>query len=302
MEKYDLIIIGAGPSGLTAAVYAARYKLKTLVLSKDMGGLAATAHKICNFPSYKEISGMDLMMKFIEQVQELKVPIIYEPVLNISKKGKNDFLVKTNKNKYFAKKIIFSGGTERKKLDVPGEKELCGKGVSYCATCDGPFFKDKIVSVIGGSDAALTAALLLTDYAKKVYIIYRKDKFFRAEPSWIDLVNKEKNIEKIFSDEITKIIGKEKVEKIKLKSGKELIMEGIFIEVGSLPDLHSLEELKIKTNEKGYIIVNNNQETNVHGFYAAGDITNGRLKQIITGAAQGANAAHHAYQEIKQEN
>jgi len=301
MEEYDLIIIGGGPAGLSAAVYAARYKLKTLVLSKTIGGIAATANKICNYPSYKEIKGFELMQKFIEQAKALEVPIFYNEVKEI-KKQKTGFIVSTKKTDYFCKKIIIAIGTVRNKLNVPGEAGLLGKGVSYCATCDGVLFQDKIVAVVGGSDAALTSALLLAEYSPKVYIIYRKDKFFRAEPSWIDLVENNKKIESLFNEEVVKINGKDNVEGVNLKSGKTLKVEGIFIEVGSLPKIDFLSNLKVETDEKGYVLVDKTQKTSEKGVYAAGDITNNSLKQIITAGAEGAVAVYNIYQEIKKDS
>lgn len=299
MEIYDLIIIGAGPAGLTAAIYAARYKLNTLVFSKTMGGLAATAHRICNFPSQNEAKGFELMQKFAKHAEELKVQIIYEEVIKINK-DKTGFIIKTEKQEYISKKIIFAGGTERIRLNAKGEGKFLGKGVSYCATCDAAFFKDKIVGVIGGSDAALTAALLLSEFTSQVYIIYRKNKFFRAEPSWIELVEKEKKIKPIFNEEIIEIIGNKKVESVKLKSGKTLELDGVFIEIGSIPETKLLDDLKIKKDDKGYIITDKNQKTNINGIYASGDITNNSLKQIITACGEGAVAAYSAYKDIKE--
>jgi len=299
VETYDLIIIGAGPAGISAGIYAARYKLKVLVIGKEMGGLAATAHKVCNYPSYDNINGFELMQRFLQHAKTLEVPIIYQEVVKIDKK-ENLFLVKADKE-YLSKKIIFAGGTTRQKLNVKGEKEFHGKGVSYCATCDAAFFKNKIVSVVGGSDAALTAALLLSEFAKKVYIIYRKNKFFRGDPSWVDLVNKEKKIQTIFNAEIVEILGKDKVEKIKLKSGKQMKLDGVFVEIGSVPEINYISKLKIKTTDKGYIITDKVQRTNIPGFFAAGDITESNLKQIVTAAAQGAVAAYNSYKEIKEQ-
>lgn len=301
MEKYDVIIIGGGPAGLTAGIYSARYHMKTIIFSKNIGGTASTAHKICNFPSYTNIKGFELMQRFIKHVESLKVPIVYEEVSKIEKKSDN-FIVCVGKTKYESKKLIFAGGTERIRLNINGEGKFLGRGVSYCATCDAAFFKNKKIAVVGGSDAALTAALLLTEYSNEVFIIYRKDKFFRAEPAWVELVDKNKNIKKIFNEEITEIIGKEKVEKIKLKSGKTMDVDGVFIEAGSVPETKLLKELKVKLNDKDYIIVDKNQETSVKGLFAAGDVTNNNLKQIVTATGEAAVAANSCYRQIKEEN
>jgi len=300
--KYDVIIIGGGPAGLTAAIYASRYKLKTLVLSKTIGGTAATAHKICNFPSYKEIKGFEIMKNFEEHVKDLGTEIIYNEVIEI-KNLKKEFMIKTKKQEYFAKKIIFATGTTHLNLDIPGERKFLGKGVSYCATCDATFFKDKKVCIIGGGDAALTAALLLAEFSPEVYIIYRRGEFLKAEPSWVELIEKNKKIKPIFNEEITEIIGKENVEKVKLKnSKKEIEVQGVFIEVGSKPETRLLDLLKLEKNPTGYIIVDKSQKTNIQGIYAVGDVTNNQLKQIITSSAEGAIAAFNCYKEIKKDN
>jgi thioredoxin reductase (NADPH) len=295
---YDLIIVGGGPAGLSAAVYSARYKINVALITKETGGLAATAHKVCNFPSYVSVSGFELMQNFNKQVEELKVPIIYSEINEI-KKLDNNFEVITSDKKYKTKKVIIATGTKRKQLNVKGEKEFLGRGVSYCATCDAAFFKDKLVSVIGGSDAALTAALLLSEFAKKVYIIYRKDKFSKAEPSWIELVEKDKKITSLFEQEVKEIFGDKNVEGVLLKSGEKIKCEGVFIEIGSEPDIKFAKELNLKT-EKGYIKTDKNQETSVKGIYAAGDITNKELKQIVTASAEGAVAAYNIYKELKK--
>ncbi len=293
---YDLIIIGAGPAGLTAGVYASRYLLKTLIIGKLPGGMISEAHKVCNFPSYKTISGMKLTKKIIEQVKDLGIKIKQENVEEIKKN--KVFEVKTNNSSYRAKKIILAIGTEKRKLNVPGEKEFLGKGVSYCATCDAGFFKNKIVAVIGGSNAALTAALLLSEYAKKVCIIYRKEKFFRAEPTWISQVEKNKKVEIIFNANIKEIYGINSVNRVKLDTKKDLKVDGVFVEIGSIPDEKISKQLKLKT-EENYIVVDKKQQTSLEGVYAAGDITNNPLKQVITACGEGAIAATSAYEEIR---
>jgi len=297
MANHDLIIIGTGPAGLTAGVYASRYLLKTLIIGKLPGGMISEAHKVCNFPSYKAISGMELTKKIIEQVKDLGVEIKQEAVEEIKKN--KVFEIKTNNSIYKAKKIILAIGTEKRKLNVPREKEFLGKGVSYCATCDAGFFENKTVAVIGGSNAALTAALLLSEYAKKVYIIYRKESFFRAEPAWIKKVEKNKKIELIFNTNIKEIYGENFVEGVRLDTKKDLKVDGVFIEIGSIPDKKFSKQLGLKT-EKGYLMVNKKQETNIKGVFAAGDITNNPLKQVVTACGEGAIAATTAYEEIKK--
>ncbi len=304
-EKYDLIIIGTGPAGLMAAVYAARYKLKTLVLGKLPGGLIGEAHEICNFPTYNKISGFELVQKMIKQVQNLNINIKQEFVENISGKD-NEFLIKTSKQEYQTKKIILGTGSERKKLNIEREKELTGKGVSYCATCDAGFYSDKIVGVVGGSDAALTASLLLTKFAKKVYIIYRKNKFFRAEPTWIEEVEKNEKITPLFNSEIQELLGKDKLGAVKIlntreNTEKEIKVDGLFIEIGSSPQIELAKILNIDLNENNYIKTNKEQKTSVKGIYAAGDITDNFFKQAITAASEGAIAAHSVYEEISKE-
>lgn len=301
MEKtYDLIIIGGGPAGLSAAIYAARYQLKLVVFSKNIGGLAATAHRICNFPSYNEIKGFELMQRFTKHAEELGAKTIYEEAIKLEKKD-YWFIVYDEKGKYKCKKIIFAGGTLRTRLNIPGEGKFLGNGVSYCATCDAAFFKNKITCVVGGSDAALTAALLLAEYSDNVYIIYRGNEFTKGDPTWVDSVKKNKKIKIIFNDEIAEILGDRVVEKIKLKSGKEMKMQGVFVEIGSTPDTHILAPLKVAVDERGYVIADKEQRTNIYGLFAAGDATNNKLKQIVTAASEGAVAAYGAYKDITEE-
>ncbi|MBU0758225.1 MAG: FAD-dependent oxidoreductase [Nanoarchaeota archaeon] len=299
-KVHDLIIVGGGPAGMSAAIYAARYMLDTLMVTWNTGGLAATAHKICNYPSYVDCSGFELMQKFTEHVASLKVPIAYEGVKTITKQKKSFSVITESGKEYFARRIIYAAGTNHRHLNIPGEDKYSGRGVSYCATCDGPLFRAKTVAVIGGGDAALTSALLLSEHAKKVYIIYRKSKFFRAEPTWVKLVEKNPKIKVIFNQELTEIVGDKFVTGVKLKDNAEPALEGVFIEIGSVPNTETIKGLGIKT-ENDYIKVDKNQETNIRGFYAAGDITANDLKQIITASAEGAVAAYNIYNENTKE-
>lgn len=298
MEKYDLIIIGAGPAGLTAAIYAARYKLNTLIIGGIIGGLAGEASEIYNFPSHKKIKGFELVKNMIEQVKELGVKINIEEVTSIKKK--EGFEVVTNKNKYFAKKIIIASGTKRKKMNIEREDELRGKGVNYCVTCDAALYKDKVVGVVGGGNTALSSATLLSRFAKKVYLSYRRDEFFRADPILVEEVKKDKKIEIIFNSNITKLIGDKKLEEVEIDKGgkkRKLKIDGLFLEIGFMPGSKLAEELNIKM-DGNYIIVDKNQKTNINGVFAAGDVTNNPLKQIITACGEGAVAAKSAYNEL----
>jgi len=300
-KKYDLIITGAGPGGMTAGLYAGRYMLNTLILGMLPGGMITETHKMCNFPTYEEISGTEFAQKLFKQVQNLGVGISPEQVGDVEKQSNGEFNIKTSSNEYLAKKVIISTGTEKNKLNVPGEKEFLGKGISYCATCDAAFYKDLAVGVIGGGDAALSSAILLSEYAKKVYVIYRRDKFRKANASWIKQAEEKENIEFIFNAVPKKIHGNEGVESLELEDGRNIDLGGIFVEIGATPEQKLSQELGLETTEKGFIKVNKNQETNVKGVYAAGDITDNPLKQVVTAAGQGAVAAHLAYESINKE-
>ncbi len=295
--NYDVIIIGAGPAGLTSAIYASRYKLNTLVIGEVVGGDAVKAYKIENFPSYESIKGYEFIKKLREQVEKLNVKIKLEEVINVSEN--KFFEVKTSENKYLCKKIIIAIGSKKEKLNLKDEHKFIGKGISYCATCDAAFFKNKITAIIGGSNAALTSALLLSEFSKKVYIIYRKDKFFRADPIWVEKIKKNKKINVIFNANVAELIGKEKLEEIKLDNNKKLKLDGLFVEIGGKPDLKFLKNLEL---ENGYIKTDKEQRTNIKGVFAAGNVTNNKLKQIITACAECAVAANSAYNELKEEN
>ncbi|MDA3837226.1 MAG: FAD-dependent oxidoreductase [Nanoarchaeota archaeon] len=299
METHDLVIIGAGPGGYSAAIYAARYQMDVLLIGEIPGGIAGTAHDIRNYPGFAKVSGMELMMKIIEQAKLLEVPVKQTIVQNISK-GDGGFFIKTGKEEFFAKKILIATGTARRELGVPREKELTGRGVSYCATCDAGFYKDKIVGVIGGGDAALTAALLLAKFASKVYIFYRKKEFTKAEVAWVTEVEKNEKIEVMFEEEVSELIGEEKLTGVKMKSEKEISMDGLFIEIGGTPNTKLAEELGLELSG-GSIVVDKEQNTNVYGIFAAGDVTDRPFKQIATASGDGATACYTAFKELRSE-
>ena len=299
METHDLVIIGLGPAGYSAAIYAGRYKMNVLLIGQIPGGIAGTAHDVRNYAGFEKISGMELMMKMHKQTEELGVPIKQDLVQDI-KKTEEGFVLKTNKEEILAKKLIISTGTQRRELGIPREKELVGKGISYCATCDAGFYKDKVAAVVGGGDAALTAALLLARYAKKVYVLYRKSEFTKAEVAWVDEVNKTQNIEVMFNTEVKELIGEEKLEKVKLNSGEDLELSGLFIEIGGTSNTKLAQELNLEL-EEGNIVVDKHQKTNVEGVFAAGDVTNRPFRQMISAAGDGATACYTAFKQLQKE-
>ncbi len=299
-DEYDVIIIGGGPSGSTAAIYLGRYARKTLVISKDFGSLGS-AGEIENWPGTLSISALELFNNFQNHAKEYGVDFILSEVQDI-KKNKNGFLVKVDGKEIISKTLILANGTVHKKLEIPGEEEFLGRGVSYCATCDGMFFKRKKVTIIGGADSAAKSALYLSNICEKVTIIYRKSSL-RCENIYMERIKNKKNIEIIYDAVPVEIIGKEKVEKIKIKNNnKEQIIEtdGIFIEIGTLPCKKMSDCLNVEVNDNNYIKVDKSMRTNIEGVFAAGDITDGPLKQIITSSSDGAIAAYSAHEYLQK--
>ena len=305
-EKYDIVIIGSGVAGLAAAIYTGRFRMKTLVIGEKEGGTIILTDEIENYPGIKSISGQELAKKIKEHALEYGIKIINKKAMQIKKCKEGCFKIYTDKKEYYyAKTIIIATGTEWRKLNVPGEKEFTGKGVHYCALCDGAFYKDKIVGVIGGSDSAAKEALLLSEYAKKVYIIYRKDEI-RAEPINKERVMKNKKIEIITKTNVKEIKGDKFVTQVILdnpyKGSKEFKLDGIFIDIGHIPISELTKTIKVKLNEKKEIIVDRESKTNIKGVFAAGDVVDTKFKQAITGVAEGVKAAYSAYQYLSKEN
>jgi len=300
INKYSLIIIGAGPAGLTASIYASRYKIDNLIIGEVVGGLTFEAHKICNFPTEQEISGIELTEKMKNNAKSLGAILKMDKVISINRKNKLFEVVTQSGKEFYTETILLATGTERRKLNIPKENELLGKGIHYCATCDAVFYKDKTVAVVGGGDSANTASFYLAKVAKKVYQIYRKDRL-KGEGLWIDQVINNKKIEVIYNREVIGLEGKEKLEKIILNSpynGIEKInINGLFIEIGTVPVKALIEELLLKTDKNGYIKVNIDQTTSKEGIWAAGDITtsSNNFHQIITACSEGAIAAESIF-------
>ena len=301
---YDVIIIGGGPGGLTAGMYAGRANLKTLILEKEViGGQIALTEKIEDYPGFPDgIGAQELIKKFEEHAKKFGAEIILEEAKEIILDEKYR-IVKTHYNEYKSKTIIVATGARHKLLDVPGEKELRGKGISYCAICDGPFFKEKDIVVVGGGDTAILEAIYLTKFARKVYVVHRRDKF-RASAKYVERAKENKKIEFLLENVIKEIYGKNKVEgvileNVKTKEKKELAASAVFIFVGFIPNSEILKGLA-EIDENGGVITNEKMETKTPGIYAIGDIRSKSLRQIVTSASDGAIAAMAAYEYIEE--
>ncbi|MBR5369971.1 MAG: thioredoxin-disulfide reductase [Bacilli bacterium] len=291
---YDIIIIGAGPAGMTAAIYAARANKKVLVLEAlNYGGEILNTLKIENYPVEENISGFDFATKLYNQIIKLGVEVKLEKVISINEEKQ----VKTNENTYTSKAIIIATGLKTRKLDLPLEEELTGKGISYCATCDGAFFKNKDVAVVGGGNTALEDALYLSDICNKVYLIHRRNEF-RADPITVNKVLEKDNIKVLYDSIITKINGSNYLESIEVNN-ELLNVNGLFIAIGKIPHLDYLNNL-IETNELGYIKSNELCHTNIEGIFVAGDIREKTLRQLVTATSDGAVAATEAIKYINK--
>jgi len=301
ITDYDVCILGGGPAGLTSAIYSRRYGLHTVLISKDIGGMANLAEKIENYPGF-EGTGLELMKKFWEQAKKFGVEFLNSEAVDLHK-NKTGFITELKDRRVIhSKSIILALGTEKRKLNIPGEDEFLGKGVSYCATCDANFFKGKVVGVIGGSNSAAKSALILSRIAKKVYIIYRRGEL-RCDKVEKEKIKKAGNIEVIYNSVPLKIKGEDRVEGIEIASEKEkreIKLDGVFVEIGSIPVTDIAKRLGVKTNKEGYIIVDEDMATNVRGVYAAGDVVESKLKQVIVAAGQGAIAAHSVKDYLSQ--
>jgi thioredoxin reductase (NADPH) len=296
--KYDTIIIGGGVSGFGAAIYAGRFQMKTAIVAEKKGGTIILTNDIANYPGFKQITGMDLAGKLEDHVKEYGVEIIEKKVTKIEKCPEGCFRVFTGDKSLHTRTIIFATGTEYRKLNVPGEEEFTGKGVHYCALCDGTFYKDKIIGVVGGSDSAAKEALLLTEYGKKVYIIYRKDKI-RAEPINLKKVKENKKIEIIPNTNVKEVKGDKFVNGVVFdkpyKGSKEFKLDGLFVEIGHLPISNLAKSVGVKLNQKNEIAIDRDSKTNIKGIFAAGDVVDTKFKQAITGVAEGVTAAYATY-------
>ena len=293
---YDIIIIGAGPAGLTAALYACRANKKVLVLeAKTYGGQIVNASLIENYPGINNISGFDFASNLYNQVSSLGCEIRFQTVIRID----NNTVI-TDKEKYIAKSIIIATGASNRKLSPPDEDKFIGKGISYCATCDGNFYKDRIVAVVGGGNTALEDALYLSDIAKKVYLIHRRDKF-RGEDKLVDEINHKDNIELILNSKVNRLNGDEVLTSIEVINNEEsfnLDVSALFIAIGQIPNTQFLHDY-IDLDHNNYIISEDGVHTNIPSVYVAGDVRVKDLRQLTTAVGDGALAASTAIREME---
>lgn len=293
---YDLIIIGGGPAGLTAALYAARGGLNTLVFEKAVpGGKITTTDKVENYPAMPQgINGFELGDLMLNQAKQYGASVNFEEVIKIDLK--NDIkTITTDSNTYQAKAVILAMGTNNRKLGLPEEENLVGKGISYCATCDGAFFKGREVAIAGGANSAVTEALYLSKLASKVHIIYRRDKF-RGESVSINKLLSTPNIILHLNSEITRLISDDVLIGVEIKDKisnqtSVINVNGLFVAIGQIPNTDLIKD-QVLTDEKGYIITDDNMAVNIQGVYAAGDIRANTFRQVVTACGDGARAAN----------
>lgn len=302
-DEYDVIIIGAGVAGFAAAMYAGRFMMKTLVIGETPGGTIILTDVTENYPGFKRLTGMELAEKIRGHAMEYGVELVEDRVSKVERKENVCFIVHTSENSYHGKTVIFATGTKARKLNVPGEEEFANKGVHYCALCDGFFYKDKVIGVVGGSDSAAKEALLLSQYGKKVYIIYRGEEI-HPEPINKKRIEENQKIEVINNTQIIEMKGKDKLGAVVLdkpyNGNKELPIDAVFVAIGHIPLSHLAVDLGVETNAKGEIRIDRLSSTNVPGVYAAGDVTDSPFKQAITGVAEGVTAAYSAYQFVSE--
>lgn len=298
---YDIIIIGSGPAGMAAAIYTVRREMKTLMIGQETGGQVIWAGEIENYPGFKTITNFDFITRLRDQVTSIGTELKEAEVQKIEKNG-DIFNIFTSRETFQAKTVIIAMGLSPRRLEIPGEKEFNGKGVSYCANCDGPLYKGKTVAVVGSGNSALDAAELMSKIASKVYLLVRGDKLKGFE-TLIDEVNARENIEVLLNVQTSEIIGDDKVKAVKVKnrldeSEKEIALDGVFVEIGRIAKTDLVADF-VDRDENSQIIVNERCETKTPGMFAAGDVTNVEFKQITIAMGQATTAALVAYQYLQ---
>ena len=307
-NAYDLLIIGQGAAAFAAALYAARYQIKPVVIGETFGGETATGGMIENYPGYPEIDGFDLMLKFREQADKYEVPVIDDKVVGLENADGHYTATTFGGDTYTGASVLLAVGRERRKLGLEHEEEWTGKGVSFCSTCDAPLHRGNVVAVVGGGDAAIKGAVLLTRYAQKIYVIYRGSRFTRPEPANLRALGEAGNAETLFNTNVVALKGEDGLSSIVLdreyEGSTEIAVHGIFLEIGADPRSELAVQLGVDLNELDEVVVDRRMRTNVPGVFAAGDLTDasGELKQTITAAAQGAQAAATAYEYVTEHN
>lgn len=302
MKKVDVLIAGAGVAGLSAGIYAGRYGLDTLIVGEIMGGAITTSHCIENYPGFSAISPFELVQKMQQQAQESGCAFLSKKISGLKEEGTDYIVTFEDGESLSASFLLLALGTKHRHLNIKGEKELVGKGVSYCATCDGMFFRGREVAIVGGGNSALTEALYLASICKKVYIIHRRDTY-RAEKVLVDQVKEKENIEEVLNALPVEIQGAERVEHVVLDGGRQIDVSGVFVAVGYDPDITLASQIGLALNERNHILVNEKMQTNKRGVYAAGDITSAsdEFKQVVISVAEGALAAKNIHEEfVKQ--
>ncbi len=302
---YDTLIIGLGCAGYTSAIYAARYKLTSFLVGEVAGGLGITAAEVGNWPGDIEITGPDLMEKFQKHAQSFEEVTMHSARVERIEKGDGIFrLHMDDGTQAEGKTLIFAMGSNKRHLGVPGEQEFSGKGVTYCATCDAFFYRNKTVAVIGGGDSAVEGAAIAAQVAKQVYLVHRRNEF-RAEPYWVERVKAKENVSMVLENQIVEILGDQKVTGVRLAhpvNGSDILpVDGVFIEVGANPATALAQEIGCEVDAKGYLKVDNAMRTTVPGVFGAGDITNGSnyFAQFTTAAGEGATAANSAFNYLQ---
>jgi thioredoxin reductase (NADPH) len=303
MGTYDIAIIGGGVAGFSAAMYCGRLKLSTLLIAESRGGTIILTNHVTNWPGIKSINGIDLATRIEEHAGEYKPDVVDAKVVK-AETSQDGFTITDAEGKtYSSRALIIATGSATRKMGIPGESELENKGVHTCALCDGVFYKDKTIAVIGGSDSAVKEALLLTQWAKKVYIIYRGEKV-RAEPVNLERAMANRKIEIINRTNVKEFAGKERLEKLVLdkpcNGSTDFEIDGAFVEIGRTPNSELAKQLGAKLNEKGEIIINRRAETSVPGVYACGDVADTVFKQAIVGAGEAVLASYCAYEWLQK--